>query len=65
MPVPATFCLCEDEGVIGTAFYVMQHVPGRILWDPALPGMTPAERTSVFDSMNSAIAALHGNAGAR
>ena len=59
VPVPETFCLCEDEAVIGTAFYVMQHVQGRILWDPALPGMTPVERAAVFDSMNAAIAALH------
>ncbi len=59
VPVPETFCLCEDGAVIGTAFYVMQHVPGRILWDPALPGMTPVERAAVFDSMNAGIAALH------
>jgi len=59
VPVPETFCLCEDDAVIGTAFYVMQHVPGRILWDPALPGMTPHERAAIFDSMNATIAALH------
>ncbi len=59
VPVPETFFLCEDEAVIGTAFCVMQHVPGRILWDPALPGMTPSQRASIFDSMNAAIAALH------
>lgn len=59
VPVPETFCLCEDEAVIGTAFYVMRHVQGRILWDPALPGMTPAARAAIFDSMNAAIAALH------
>ena len=34
--------LCEDDGVIGTAFYVMEYVEGRMLWDPTLPGMTPA-----------------------
>jgi aminoglycoside phosphotransferase (APT) family kinase protein len=59
VPVPKTYCLCEDETVIGSAFYVMEHVKGRILWDPALPGMTPADRAKIFDSMNSAIAALH------
>ena len=59
VPVPETFALCEDDAVIGTAFYVMAHVPGRILWDPALPGMTPTERAAIFDSMNAAIAALH------
>jgi len=60
VPVPRTFCLCEDEAVIGSAFYVMEHVAGRILWDPALPGMSPAERAAIFDSMNATIAALHG-----
>ena len=59
VPVPKTYALCNDDAVIGTAFYVMEHMEGRILWDPALPGMTPAERGSVFDSMNAAIAALH------
>jgi aminoglycoside phosphotransferase (APT) family kinase protein len=59
VPVPTTYALCEDDGVIGTAFYVMEHVPGRILWDPALPGMTPPERAAIFDSMNAVIAALH------
>ncbi len=59
VPVPKTHCLCEDEAVIGTAFYVMEHVAGRILWDPALPGMSPAERAVIFDSMNATVAALH------
>ena len=59
VPVPRTYALCEDEAVIGTAFYVMEHVQGRILWDPRLPGMTPAERAAIFDSMNAGIAALH------
>src|SRR5258706_3732497 len=59
VPVPKTYALCNDDAVIGTAFYVMEHMDGRILWDPALPGMTPAERGAVFDSMNAAIAALH------
>jgi len=59
VPVPKTYALCEDDAVIGTAFYVMEHVPGRILWDPALPGMTPSERAAIFDSMNAVIAALH------
>lgn len=59
VPVPQTFCLCEDESVIGAAFYVMEHVQGRILWDPALPGMSPVERGAVYDSMNATIAALH------
>jgi aminoglycoside phosphotransferase (APT) family kinase protein len=59
VPVPETFALCEDDSVIGTAFYVMANVPGRILWDPGLPGMAPAERAAIFDSMNAALSALH------
>jgi aminoglycoside phosphotransferase (APT) family kinase protein len=51
--------LCEDESVIGRAFYLMEHVDGRVLWDPALPGMTPAERGAIYDEMNRVIAALH------
>ena len=41
VPVPRTYCLCEDEGLIGRAFYVMEFVDGRVLWEQALPGMTP------------------------
>ncbi|MEN8663545.1 MAG: phosphotransferase [Polycyclovorans sp.] len=59
VPVAKTYCLCEDESVIGTAFYIMEHVDGRILWDPALPDYTPAVRAAMFDEMNRVIAALH------
>ncbi len=59
VPVAKTYALCMDESVIGTAFYIMDYVEGRIFWDPALPGMTPAERSAVFDEMNRVIAALH------
>ena len=59
VPVAKTYALCMDESVIGTAFYIMDYVEGRIFWDPALPGMTPAERTAVFNEMNRVIAALH------
>jgi len=59
VPVAKTFALCEDETVIGSAFYVMEYVQGRIFWDPALPGMTPSERSAIFDEMNRVIAALH------
>ncbi|HMM54405.1 MAG TPA: phosphotransferase [Candidatus Desulfobacillus sp.] len=60
VPVPRSLALCEDETVIGSAFYVMDYVAGRIFWDPALPGMAPAERAAIFDEMNRVIAALHG-----
>ncbi|HEX7156916.1 MAG TPA: phosphotransferase [Burkholderiaceae bacterium] len=59
IPVPEVLALCEDESVIGRAFYVMRHVDGRIWWDPALPEMPRAERAAVYDEMNRVIAALH------
>jgi aminoglycoside phosphotransferase (APT) family kinase protein len=59
VPVAKMLALCEDETVIGTAFYVMEYVEGRILWDPTLPGMTPAERAAHYDELNRVIAALH------
>jgi aminoglycoside phosphotransferase (APT) family kinase protein len=59
VPVPRMRALCEDESVIGTAFFVMDHVDGRILWDPALPGLDPAERAAIYDEMNRVLAALH------
>ncbi|HZH26024.1 MAG TPA: phosphotransferase [Azospirillaceae bacterium] len=58
-PVPRTFGLCEDEAVIGTAFFVMDHVDGRIFWDPLLPDMSPAQRAALFDDMNEVMARLH------
>jgi aminoglycoside phosphotransferase (APT) family kinase protein len=59
VPVPKVFALCEDDAVIGSAFYVMEFLGGRIFWDPRLSGLAPAVRRAMFDSMNSAIAALH------
>jgi aminoglycoside phosphotransferase (APT) family kinase protein len=59
VPVAKAYALCNDDSVIGTAFYLMDYVEGRILWDPALPGAAPAERAAVFDEMNRVIAALH------
>ena len=59
VPVPTMHLLCEDESVIGRAFYVMEFVPGRVLWDQTLPGMSPAERGAIYDEMNRVIAALH------
>ena len=60
VPVPRMLAFCEDAGVLGAAFYVMAHVEGRIFWDPALPGMQPAERGAIYDAMNAALAAMHG-----
>lgn len=58
-PVPRPWLLCEDDAVIGTAFFVMDFVAGRILWELDLPGMQPAERTAIYDDMNRTIARLH------
>jgi aminoglycoside phosphotransferase (APT) family kinase protein len=59
VPVPKVFALCDDDRVIGSAFYVMEFLDGRIFWDPRLPGLAPAERRAMFQSMNAVIAALH------
>jgi len=59
VPVAKTYCYCDDPSVIGTPFYVMDCVDGRILWDPALPGLSRAERGAVWDDFNRVIAALH------
>ena len=59
VPVPRMLCLCEDESVIGRAFYVMEFKTGRVLWDQSLPGMDRAERAAIYDELNRVIAALH------
>lgn len=59
VPVPRMLALCDDETVIGRAFYLMEFVEGRVLWDQGLPGMTPAQRGAIYDEMNRVIAALH------
>jgi len=59
VPVARMHTLCEDEDVIGRAFYVMNFVDGRVLWDQSLPGMTPAERHAIYAEMNRVISALH------
>jgi len=60
VPVAQMHVLCEDESVIGRAFYVMEFMDGRVLWDQSLPGMTPAERAAHYAEMNRVMAALHG-----
>ncbi|MGH7087492.1 MAG: phosphotransferase family protein [Stellaceae bacterium] len=59
VPVPRVHALCEDPDIIGSAFFIMDYLDGRIFWDQRLPGETPAERRAMFDSMNAVIAALH------
>ena len=59
VPVARALCLCRDEGVIGTMFYVMEYVSGRNFWDATFPGMTPPERAALYDEMNRVMVALH------
>ncbi|MES2948782.1 MAG: phosphotransferase family protein [Pseudomonadota bacterium] len=59
VPVPHMHCLCEDESVIGRAFYVMECMQGRVLWDQSLPGMDREQRAAIYNEMNRVIAALH------
>jgi aminoglycoside phosphotransferase (APT) family kinase protein len=58
-PVPRPLVLCEDDEIIGTAFFVMEFVEGRIFWDLDLPGLEPAERAAIYDNVNETIARLH------
>jgi aminoglycoside phosphotransferase (APT) family kinase protein len=51
--------LCDDESVIGRAFYVMEFVDGRVLWDQSLPGLQHPSAPPIYDEMNRVIAALH------
>ncbi len=59
VPVPGVHALCEDDEVIGSAFYVMDYMDGRILWDPKLPELSREERGLIYDDMNRVLAALH------
>src|SRR5262245_40038575 len=55
VPVPRMLHLCEDDAVIGTAFYVMEFVDGTVFWDPALPELANAGRAKVYDEQNRAL----------
>ena len=59
VPVAQMLVLCEDESVIGRAFYVMEFMDGRVLWDQSLPGLTLTERGAIYDELNRVMAALH------
>src|SRR5687768_276345 len=58
-PVAKPLALCEDESVLGTAFYVMDCVEGRVLWDQSLPGMSKSGRAAIWDELNRVISLLH------
>lgn len=59
VPVAKMLCFCDDAAVIGTPFYLMSFVEGRIFWDPALPELDPAARRALYADMNRVVAALH------
>lgn len=60
VPVPHAYLLCEDESIIGSMFYIMEYLDGRVFWDPTLPEIdNNAERAAMYDDMNRVLAALH------
>jgi aminoglycoside phosphotransferase (APT) family kinase protein len=59
VPVAKVYHLCEDRDVIGSMFYVMEFCDGRIFWDSAVPDVSKADRTAIYDEMNRVLAALH------
>lgn len=58
-PIPRPYLHCLDEDVIGSEFYVAQFVQGRVFWDAELPGMTPADRSRLYDDVAALFARLH------
>lgn len=59
VPVPNTYALCEDDSVIGTSFFIMENVEGRVIPDPRLPGFTPEDRAALYEDFASVMAKLH------
>ncbi|BFM08193.1 phosphotransferase [Halioxenophilus aromaticivorans] len=59
VPVAKMYHLCEDDSVIGSMFYVMEYIDGRVMWDPALPEQSNAQRAAIYQEMNRVLAALH------
>ena len=59
VPVPKTYVLCEDDDIIGSSFFIMEKLDGRIIWDARLPDMTNQDRTEIYEEMNMVLAAIH------
>ena len=59
VPVAQVYHLCEDDAIIGSMFYLMEYMHGRVLWDPALPNMSTVQRGEIFDQMNQVLVSLH------
>jgi aminoglycoside phosphotransferase (APT) family kinase protein len=58
-PVPQMCAYSDDESIVGTEFFIMTFMPGRVFWDPTMPDLTKGERTKIYDSMNETLALLH------
>lgn len=59
VPVPRVHALCRDDSVLGSMFYVMEYVPGRVFFDARLPGISPGDRAAIYGSMGDTLARLH------
>jgi aminoglycoside phosphotransferase (APT) family kinase protein len=60
VPVPCVYCLCEDDSIIGSSFYLMEYLDGRVFWDPSLPDISSRdERVAIYDEMNRVLAVIH------
>ena len=59
VPVARTYHLCNDDSIIGSMFYLMEYVDGRVMWDPALPELQQGQRRAIYAEMNRVLAALH------
>ena len=59
VPVPGAVALCEDDDIIGSMFYLMEYMEGRVFWDPVLPELNNDDRTAAYDDMNRVLAAMH------
>lgn len=59
VPVPTAYLYCNDRTLIGAEFYVMDYVPGRVFWDPALGELSSRKRRGIYDAMNECLAAIH------
>ena len=60
VPVPQMLAYCDDESIIGTAFFIMEYLDGRVFADQSLPGLTASERQQIYEQMNHTISAIHG-----
>lgn len=59
VPVAKAYHLCDDDSIIGSMFYLMEYIDGRVMWDPSLPEQTSEQRGEIYAEMNRVLAALH------